>query len=88
MAFEIIGHFLLMIVGSIVIGVLAGFIMTFCLKKMRFLHHDDGISETCFLFLSGFFIYLGAEQIDMSGAITVLLLGITLNHYNQYNLSE
>lgn len=49
---------------------------------------DDGVTETGFLFLIGFFTYIITEMLGFSGSISLLLYGIMLNHYNSYNMTK
>lgn len=49
---------------------------------------DDGVTETGFLFLIGFFTYILTEMLGFSGSISLLLYGIMLNHYNSYNMTK
>jgi NhaP-type Na+/H+ or K+/H+ antiporter len=49
---------------------------------------DNGVTETGFLFLFGFFTYIYTEILGFSGAISLLIYGVFLNHYNVYNMSE
>lgn len=48
-----------MVAGSVAAGVIGAFASTYLSKRMRFLTLDKGVSETGFLFLIGFFTYIG-----------------------------
>ena len=85
--FKVLLNFIVLIAGSVFSGALSAFIATFLTKKLRFITHDDGVTETGFLFLIGFLQYILTELLDFSGSISLLLYGILLSHYNTYNLS-
>lgn len=55
-------------------------------KHSQFLTSNPVI-EVTMLYLFGFMSYVIAEIFDMSGVITVLVCGISLSHFNFYNLS-
>jgi sodium/hydrogen exchanger 8 len=40
------------------------------------------------IFLTGYISYLASELLGSSGVITMLFCGITLSHFNTYNLSS
>lgn len=82
------GNFAILILGSTLLGVFFGFLATYMFKKWRFLARDKGVTETVVLFLLGFVLYVLSEMIDLSGVISILSLGIILNRYNIYNLSD
>lgn len=78
--------FLIVILGSIAFGLLSAAVACFASKKFRFMKVDGGITETWFLFGLGFITYIVTELCEFSGAISLLLYGILLNHYNFYNM--
>ena len=53
---------------------------------MRFLLNSE-ITQVVITYLFGILSYVIAELLDMSGVITVLISGVTLAHYNFYNLT-
>ena len=86
--FEVLLKFVILVLGSVASGLITALFATFLTKKLRFITHDNGVTETGFLFLVGFFQYIITELLGFSGSISLLLYGILLNHYNTYNLSE
>lgn len=56
--FQVILNFLMLIVGSFVLGTISACLTTFLFKKFRFLLNDKGVSETTVLFLLGFTTYV------------------------------
>ena len=53
---------------------------------MRFLIKSE-VSQVVLTYMFGILSYVIAQLFDMSGVITVLICGVTLAHYNFYNLS-
>lgn len=86
--FIIIKNFILLILGSLAFGIVAGMLTTYMIKKFRFLQHDKGVSETTVLFLIGYAVYILTEVATFSGIISILTFGFMLNRYNTHNLSE
>lgn len=85
--FQTLFNFVILIVGSFVVGILTALITTYLFKKMRFFLNDNGITETTVLFLLGFATYVLAECIYLSGIVSILCYGVILNKYNYFNLS-
>ena len=86
--FQMLLNFIVLILGSVAIALASSFVTIYLSKKLRFLTEDRGVSETGFLFLIGFFTYIGTELLGFSGSISMLLYGVFLNHYNYYNMGE
>ena len=57
---EIFGHFLLLCVGSVGIGIVFGLLASYLLKRMRFLTVQS-IRETLFIFSFGYISYTAGE---------------------------
>lgn len=84
--FELIGRFLENCVCSLLIGLFIGLFSTWCFKKFRFLSHST-TSETVFAFLMAYLGYSICEMTELSGVISVLMIGIMMSHYQGYNIS-
>lgn len=56
--FQVILNFLILIIGSFVLGAISACLTTYMFKKFRFLLNDKGVSETTVLFLLGFATYV------------------------------
>ncbi len=82
---QILWQFLYTVVLSLLIGVGIGLISTWLFKNCRFLKNP--VCEVVVVYLFGILSYLVAEIAEMSGVLAVLVAGITLAHFNFYNLS-
>lgn len=80
--------FIMAVLGSMLIGIIAAFITTFLFRKFRFLVSKEGIAEVGLTMLTGYGAYICGEWVQFSGVISMLFCGITLSHFNTYNLSE
>ena len=58
--FQLLLNFVILVLGSVAIALVCGFVTVYASKKMMFLTRDKGVSETGFLFLFGFLTYIGA----------------------------
>ncbi len=86
--FRILWSFIVLVVSSCFQGVVMALLVAYVFKRARFLLHNEGITETCIVFLNGFCIYAISEAVDCSGIISVLVYGLVLNHYGTYNMSK
>ena len=84
-AMGIIGHFFLLLFGSILLGVLCGLACSFFFKRTRIAKDTKRAVSVFALFAYG--SYLIAEVLEMSGIMSVFFCGIAMAHYNWYNLS-
>ena len=73
---------------SILIGIIAGLLTTLIFKHMRFLLAEKGVAEVALILITGYSGYILSEWAKCSGVISMLFCGITLSHFNTYNLSE
>jgi len=80
-----IGMFFLVSMGSVLIGLGVGALVSIGLKWLRV--GADGLATVIF-FLFGFLAYSAAEAAHLSGIITILLYGIFLGHYGKRNMSR
>ncbi|CAD8056382.1 unnamed protein product [Paramecium primaurelia] len=85
--FEFIGRFLENCIISILIGLFVGLFSTWCFKKCRFLTNST-TTETVFAFLMAYMGYSICEMLDLSGVISLLMIGIIMSHYQGYNISQ
>lgn len=86
--FQILGNFILMIFASVGIGLAFALILTILFKHGRFILKDKGVTEVALIFLTGYMSYITSELLEFSGVITMLFCGITLAHFNVYNMSR
>eukprot|EP00854_Cymbomonas_tetramitiformis_P031974 gene31974-40382_t len=71
--------------GSMTIGVALGCLCALVLKH-TYIHHEPPL-ETAVFWLFPYGSYLIAEQIELSGVMSILFCGISMGHYAYYNLS-
>lgn len=86
--FSIMGAFFAMIAASVAIGLVFSLALTLVFKSSRFVLKNKGVTEVSMIFLTGYISYIVSELLDFSGVITMLFCGITLSHFNTYNMSE
>jgi NhaP-type Na+/H+ or K+/H+ antiporter len=77
-----------MILASMSIGLAFAVALTLVFKHARFILRDKGITEVSLIFLTGYMSYIASELFEYSGVITMLFCGITLAHFNTYNMSS
>ena len=82
---KIIGEFLGIALGSIVLGVAIGLTACFVFKHTHLDKHPS--KEITLLFLFAYGSYALGEAISLSGIMSIFFTGIVLSHYNWYNLS-
>lgn len=65
---------------SLLIGLFVGLLSTWCFKKFRFLTNST-TTETVFAFLMAYGGYSICEMLNLSGVISLLMIGIMMSHY-------
>lgn len=80
--------FFIVVLSSILIGIICALMTTVIFKHWRFLLHEKGVSEIALIMLTGYAGYVISEWCEFSGVISMLFCGITLSHFNVYNLTE
>jgi sodium/hydrogen exchanger 8 len=78
--------FVLVSAGSVTVGVLMGLLASFMYKNTSI--SDFPNLETSLLFSFCYLGYSTAEAISLSGIMALFFQGVTLSHYNSYNLSS
>ena len=78
--------FIVLAIGSLVIGLFFGLLASYMLKKMDFIT-SDALKETLVIFSIGYMAYAVGELAHMSGIICLLTSGVIIAHYGWYNLS-
>lgn len=73
--FKILGSFLYLCIFSVFVGGLVGFISSVVFKSFRLLTHST-IVECALVFLFGYFSYVLAELLQLSGIVSLLACGI------------
>lgn len=83
--FEAIGIFIGLAIGSVILGVAIGLGVCLTFRKLE-LDRSPAI-EFLLVFLSAYASYALAELVHLSGIIAIFFSGVTLAHYNWYNIS-
>eukprot|EP01025_Chloroclados_australasicus_P047391 TRINITY_DN5297_c0_g1_i3.p1 TRINITY_DN5297_c0_g1~~TRINITY_DN5297_c0_g1_i3.p1 ORF type:complete len:609 (+),score=59.03 TRINITY_DN5297_c0_g1_i3:263-2089(+) len=82
-----VGYFLLVFIGSMLIGVLSGLFFTILLRTKWFISEHVPL-EACLVLISAFLSYYLAEGLTLSGIVAILFNGIVAAKYMRRNLSE
>ena len=78
--------FILIFIGSLVIGYLVGAVAGLCTKLVNF--RENRVIEMSAYCLLMYLPYFVAEAVEMSGIVSTLFAGITTRHYAHANLSQ
>lgn len=81
----ILWSFMVMSIGSVVVGVVTGLLCSYVCKHTQL--HQYPEYEISILFLFAYGSYSFSESIGLSGIMALFFCGIILSHYNSYNLS-
>ncbi|KAK7284298.1 hypothetical protein RJT34_19043 [Clitoria ternatea] len=81
------GNFLYLFIASTVLGVLAGLLSAFIIKKLYIGRHSTD-REVALMMLMAYLSYILAELWYLSGILTVFFCGIVMSHYTWHNVSE
>ena len=86
--FLALGMFVLIFVGSCLIGMGVALISALLYRKAWF--RDEGLDNLTLsiLVLFPFFAYMAAEAAHLSGIVSILFCGITMSHYTKKNLTR
>jgi NhaP-type Na+/H+ or K+/H+ antiporter len=85
--FEFIGYFLLVFVGSLLLGCVMGFISALMTKTFRRIKNNPS-KEVALQFYIAWTGYLISSMIGISGVITILICAIISSHYAYYNMTS
>eukprot|EP01125_Pyxidicula_operculata_P010259 TRINITY_DN3380_c1_g1_i1.p1 TRINITY_DN3380_c1_g1~~TRINITY_DN3380_c1_g1_i1.p1 ORF type:complete len:468 (-),score=53.11 TRINITY_DN3380_c1_g1_i1:50-1453(-) len=84
--FTIIGQFLLIAVGSTLIGIVICIFTSFFLRRTKIKRHHEPIDLIIFI-LFGYLSYAIADSLSLSGIVSIFFYGLTARHYVWYTLS-
>ncbi|XP_006663078.1 sodium/hydrogen exchanger 2-like [Oryza brachyantha] len=84
---QFIGNFLYLFATSTFLGVAAGLLSAFIIKKLYFGRHSTD-REVSIMMLMAYLSYMLAELLDLSGILTVFFCGIVMSHYTWHNVTE
>ncbi|KAL5782383.1 hypothetical protein ACOSP7_007412 [Xanthoceras sorbifolium] len=86
-ALHLIGNFLYLFISSTLLGVLAGLLSAFVIKKLYMGRHSTD-REVALMILMAYLSYMAAELFYLSGILTVFFCGIVMSHYTWHNVTE
>ncbi|XP_062230752.1 sodium/hydrogen exchanger 1-like [Phragmites australis] len=82
-----IGKFLYLFFTSTVLGVAAGLLSAYIIKKLCFARHSTD-REVAIMMLMAYLSYMLSMLLDLSGILTVFFCGIVMSHYTWHNVTE
>ncbi|KAL5720496.1 Sodium/hydrogen exchanger 2 [Ranunculus cassubicifolius] len=85
--FKFIGNFFYLFIISTVLGVFAGLLSAYVIKKLYFGRHSTD-REVAIMILMAYLSYMLAELFDLSAILTVFFCGIVMSHYTWHNVTE
>lgn len=86
-ALEFMGNFLYLFILSTMLGVLAGLLSAYIVKKLYFGRHSTD-REVALMILMAYLSYMLAEFFYLSAILTVFFCGIVMSHYTWHNVTE
>ncbi|KAL2534588.1 Sodium/hydrogen exchanger 2 [Abeliophyllum distichum] len=86
-ALQLVGNFLYLFISSTVLGVVAGLLSAYIIKKLYFGRHSTD-REVAIMMLMAYLSYMLAELCDLSAILTVFFCGIVMSHYTWHNVTE
>ncbi|XP_031486507.1 sodium/hydrogen exchanger 1-like [Nymphaea colorata] len=86
-ASELILSFLYLFVMSTFLGIVAGLLSAYTIKKLYFGRHSTD-REVALMILMAYLSYMLAEIFNLSAILTVFFCGIVMSHYTWHNVTE
>ncbi|KAG9457571.1 hypothetical protein H6P81_002079 [Aristolochia fimbriata] len=86
-ALQLLGNFLYLFFTSTLLGVVAGLLSAYIIKKLYFGRHSTD-REVAIMILMAYFSYMLAELFYLSAILTVFFCGIVMSHYTWHNVTE
>ncbi|KAK4795939.1 hypothetical protein SAY86_028265 [Trapa natans] len=86
-AFQFTGNFFYLFISSTMLGVLAGLLSAYIIKKLYFGRHSTD-REVALMILMAYLSYMLAELFYLSAILTVFFCGIVMSHYTWHNVTE
>nr|UFP37804.1 NHX2 [Lonicera japonica] len=84
---QLVGNFLYLFVTSTLLGVVAGLLSAYIIKKLYFGRHSTD-REVAIMMLMAYLSYMLAELFYLSAILTVFFCGIVMSHYTWHNVTE
>ncbi|KAF3326234.1 sodium/hydrogen exchanger 2-like protein [Carex littledalei] len=85
--FKFVMNFFYLFVTSTFLGVFAGLLSAYIIKKLYFGRHSTD-REVALMMLMAYLSYMLTELLDLSGILTVFFCGIVMSHYTWHNVTE
>lgn len=82
-----VGKFLYLFFTSTILGVAAGLLSAYIIKKLCFARHSTD-REVSIMILMAYLSYMLSMLLDLSGILTVFFCGIVMSHYTWHNVTE
>ncbi|CAN6726402.1 unnamed protein product [Malus baccata var. baccata] len=86
-ALQFFGNFLYLFAASTMLGVAAGLLSAYIIKKLYFGRHSTD-REVALMILMAYFSYILSELFYLSAILTVFFCGIVMSHYTWHNVTE
>ncbi|CAN6575555.1 unnamed protein product [Malus baccata var. baccata] len=86
-ALHFLGNFFYLFFASTMLGVFAGLLSAYIIKKLYFGRHSTD-REVALMMLMAYLSYILAELFYLSGILTVFFCGIVMSHYTWHNVTE
>ncbi|XP_058082668.1 sodium/hydrogen exchanger 1-like [Magnolia sinica] len=86
-ALQFVGNFFFLFVASTLLGVLAGLLSAYTIKRLYFGRHSTD-REVALMILMAYLSYMVAELFSLSAILTVFFCGIVMSHYTWHNVTE
>ncbi|XP_022873408.1 sodium/hydrogen exchanger 1-like [Olea europaea var. sylvestris] len=86
-ALELFGNFLYLFITSTILGVVAGLLSAYVIKKLYFGRHSTD-REVAIMMLLAYLSYMLSELFNLSAILTVFFCGIVMSHYTWHNVTE
>lgn len=87
-AFSLVMEFVHVSFGSLLIGLAAGLLCSWCFRRVHPLLHQFPAYEVSSTFFVAYLSYAFSQYLDYSGITALFFCGIVLSKYNWYNLSD
>ncbi|CAH9080473.1 unnamed protein product [Cuscuta europaea] len=84
---QLFGNFFYLFILSTLLGVFAGLLSAFVIKKLYFGRHSTD-REVAIMILMAYLSYMLAELFALSAILTVFFCGIVMSHYTWHNVTE
>ncbi|KAI4301834.1 hypothetical protein L6164_035074 [Bauhinia variegata] len=86
-ALKLLGTFLYLFCFSTALGIAAGLLSAFIIKKLYFGRHSTD-REVALMMLMAYLSYMIAELLNISGILTIFFCGVVMSHYTWHNVTE